>query len=121
MTASPATAPGSTLAPLRRFWWVWVVFGLLTIAAGIVAMVNPGLSLLTAALLFSCYPACGREHELAAVRARAECRPRRRVARLRRTGGLGAIIAAFLLYQRSRGAIQETPAAAEDLLEVGDG
>jgi uncharacterized membrane protein HdeD (DUF308 family) len=36
-------------------WWLWVVFGVLSLLAGVVALVNPGLSLLAIAILFGCY------------------------------------------------------------------
>jgi uncharacterized membrane protein HdeD (DUF308 family) len=52
--------PSSTVAlerllwPIARHWWLWVLFGVLSIAAGVIALANPGLSLLAIALLFGC-------------------------------------------------------------------
>jgi uncharacterized membrane protein HdeD (DUF308 family) len=43
------------LRPIARYWWLWVLFGALTVIAGVIALANPGLSLLTIALLFGCY------------------------------------------------------------------
>jgi uncharacterized membrane protein HdeD (DUF308 family) len=43
------------LRPIARYWWLWVLFGVLSIVAGVIALANPGLSLLTIALLFGCY------------------------------------------------------------------
>jgi uncharacterized membrane protein HdeD (DUF308 family) len=54
-TAGTRSSIEDLLRPVARYWWLWVLFGLLTIAAGVVALANPGLSLLTIALLFGCY------------------------------------------------------------------
>src|SRR4051812_24780239 len=43
------------LRPIARQWWLWVAFGVLSLMAGVVALINPGLSLLAIALLFGCY------------------------------------------------------------------
>jgi uncharacterized membrane protein HdeD (DUF308 family) len=43
------------LRPIARQWWLWVAFGVLSLMAGIVALINPGLSLLAIALLFGSY------------------------------------------------------------------
>jgi uncharacterized membrane protein HdeD (DUF308 family) len=54
MSAAPATdSPfDDLLRGIARYWWLWVLFGVLSVAAGIVALVNPSLSLLAIALLF---------------------------------------------------------------------
>jgi uncharacterized membrane protein HdeD (DUF308 family) len=43
------------LRPIARYWWLWALFGVLSVIAGVIALANPGLSLLTIALLFGCY------------------------------------------------------------------
>ncbi len=41
--------------PAARSWWLWMLFGVLSIAAGVIALVDPGLSLLAIAILFGSY------------------------------------------------------------------
>jgi uncharacterized membrane protein HdeD (DUF308 family) len=54
-----ATRPRSPLEellrPIARYWWLWLLFGVLSVVAGIIALADLGLSLLTIALLFGCY------------------------------------------------------------------
>jgi uncharacterized membrane protein HdeD (DUF308 family) len=56
---SAATASRSPiedlLEPAARSWWLWMLFGLLSVAAGVIALINPGLSLLAVAILFGSY------------------------------------------------------------------
>jgi uncharacterized membrane protein HdeD (DUF308 family) len=41
--------------PIGRSWWLWILFGVLSVLAGAIALINPGLSLLAIAILFGCY------------------------------------------------------------------
>jgi uncharacterized membrane protein HdeD (DUF308 family) len=43
------------LRPIARYWWLWALFGVLSVAAGIVALLNLGLGLVAIAVLFGCY------------------------------------------------------------------
>jgi uncharacterized membrane protein HdeD (DUF308 family) len=43
------------LRPVSRYWWLWAAFGLLSIVAGIIALANPGLSLVAIGILFGCW------------------------------------------------------------------
>src|SRR4051794_20220559 len=43
------------LEPAARSWWLWMLFGVLSIAAGVIALIDPGLSLLAIAILFGSY------------------------------------------------------------------
>lgn len=53
--ALPARSPlEEALLPIAREWWLWVAFGVLSVIAGILALINPGLSLLAIAILFGC-------------------------------------------------------------------
>ena len=55
MTALPSPfALERLLAPVARQWWLWLLVGALSIAAGVVAIANPSLSLLAIAILFGC-------------------------------------------------------------------
>ena len=40
------------LRPVARYWWLWGMFGVLSIAAGVIALANPGLSLVALGVLF---------------------------------------------------------------------
>jgi uncharacterized membrane protein HdeD (DUF308 family) len=59
MSAATATASRSPiedlLEPAARSWWLWMLFGVLSVAAGIIALIDPGLSLLAIAILFGSY------------------------------------------------------------------
>jgi uncharacterized membrane protein HdeD (DUF308 family) len=58
MSAEPTTATSpieDLLRPIARYWWLWAAFGVLSIVAGVLALVNPDLSLLAIAILFGCY------------------------------------------------------------------
>jgi uncharacterized membrane protein HdeD (DUF308 family) len=56
---SAATASRSPieelLEPAARSWWLWMLFGVLSLAAGVIALIDPGLSLLAIAILFGSY------------------------------------------------------------------
>jgi uncharacterized membrane protein HdeD (DUF308 family) len=56
---SAATASRSPieelLEPAARSWWLWMLFGVLSVAAGVIALIDPGLSLLAIAILFGSY------------------------------------------------------------------
>jgi hypothetical protein len=53
MSAATSRSPIEDLfAPFARSWWLWVMFGVLSIVAGVIALINPGLSLLAVAILF---------------------------------------------------------------------
>jgi uncharacterized membrane protein HdeD (DUF308 family) len=56
---SAAAAPRSSIddlfRPVARSWWLWVLFGVLSIVAGVIALINPDLSLLAVAILFGSY------------------------------------------------------------------
>jgi uncharacterized membrane protein HdeD (DUF308 family) len=53
MSASTPRSPIENLiAPVARSWWLWMVFGVLSIVAGVIALINPDLSLLAVAILF---------------------------------------------------------------------
>ena len=56
---SAAAAPRSSIddlfRPVARSWWLWVLFGVLSIVAGVIALINPDLSLLAIAILFGSY------------------------------------------------------------------
>jgi uncharacterized membrane protein HdeD (DUF308 family) len=52
--ASSTSSLEHVLQPIARHWWLWVLFGVLSIVAGVIALANPGLSLLAIALLFGC-------------------------------------------------------------------
>jgi uncharacterized membrane protein HdeD (DUF308 family) len=55
-TTAPARSPiEDMLRPVARYWWLWVLFGVLSVVAGAIALINPGLSLLAIALLFGAY------------------------------------------------------------------
>jgi uncharacterized membrane protein HdeD (DUF308 family) len=55
-TTTPLRSPlEDLLRPIARYWWLWVLFGVLSVVAGAVALINPGLSLLAIALLFGSY------------------------------------------------------------------
>jgi hypothetical protein len=43
------------LRPVSRYWWLWAVFGVLSIVAGVIALANPGLSLVAIGILFGCW------------------------------------------------------------------
>ena len=43
------------LEPAARSWWLWMLFGVLSVAAGVIALIDPGLSLLAIAILFGSY------------------------------------------------------------------
>ena len=53
--APPRISIEDLLRPVARYWWLWALFGGLTIVAGVIALANPGLSLLAIALLFGCW------------------------------------------------------------------
>ena len=53
--APPRISIEDLLRPVARYWWLWALFGALTIVAGVIALANPGLSLLAIALLFGCW------------------------------------------------------------------
>jgi uncharacterized membrane protein HdeD (DUF308 family) len=58
-TASRSPIEGSPieelLEPAARSWWLWMLFGVLSVAAGVIALIDPGLSLLAIAILFGSY------------------------------------------------------------------
>jgi uncharacterized membrane protein HdeD (DUF308 family) len=59
MSAATTTASRSPIdelfRPAARSWWLWVLFGVLSIIAGAIAIINPDLSLLAIAILFGSY------------------------------------------------------------------
>jgi hypothetical protein len=52
---SPRTSFEELLRPIARYWWLWALFGVLSIVAGVIALANPDLSLLAIAILFGCW------------------------------------------------------------------
>jgi uncharacterized membrane protein HdeD (DUF308 family) len=55
MTAAATSPRGSTedlFRPIAKSWWLWVLFGVLAIGAGVLALIFPDLSLLAVAILF---------------------------------------------------------------------
>jgi uncharacterized membrane protein HdeD (DUF308 family) len=54
-TVAPRRSLDDRLAPLARSRGLWAGFGVLSVAAGIVALLNLGLSLVALAVLFGCY------------------------------------------------------------------
>jgi uncharacterized membrane protein HdeD (DUF308 family) len=50
--ATPRSPIEDLFAPFARSWWLWVLFGVISIVAGVIALINPDLSLLTVAILF---------------------------------------------------------------------
>ncbi len=58
MTAAATSPRGSIeelFRPIAKSWWLWVLFGVLAIGAGVLALIFPGLSLLAVAILFGSY------------------------------------------------------------------
>jgi uncharacterized membrane protein HdeD (DUF308 family) len=58
MTAAATSPRGSIeelFRPIAKSWWLWVMFGVLAIGAGVLALIFPGLSLLAVAILFGSY------------------------------------------------------------------
>lgn len=45
----------SLLRPVARHWWLWALFGVVSIVAGVIALANPGLSLVAIGILFGCW------------------------------------------------------------------
>lgn len=54
-TLSPRTSVEEVLRPIARYWWLWVAFGVLSILAGVIALADPGLSLVALGVLFGCW------------------------------------------------------------------
>jgi uncharacterized membrane protein HdeD (DUF308 family) len=58
MTAAATSPRGSIddlFRPIAKSWWLWVLFGVLAIGAGVLALIFPDLSLLAVAILFGSY------------------------------------------------------------------
>ena len=43
------------LRPIARYWWLWAAFGVISMVAGVIALANPGLSLVAIGILFGCW------------------------------------------------------------------
>ena len=54
-TAAGRSPIDELFRPAARSWWLWVLFGVLSIVAGALAIINPDLSLLALAILFGSY------------------------------------------------------------------
>jgi hypothetical protein len=79
-TTTPLRSPlADLLRPIARYWWLWVVFGILSVVAGAVALINPGLSLLAIALLFGCYLIVAGFFDLLAGVTATDADPLRRI------------------------------------------
>ena len=52
MTASTGYRPAAAWSAIGRHWWWGLAFGVITVAAGICALVWPGITLLAAAVIF---------------------------------------------------------------------
>jgi uncharacterized membrane protein HdeD (DUF308 family) len=64
---------------MARHWWLWVVFGVLSVVAGAIALINPGLSLLAIALLFGSYLIIAGFFDLLAGVTASDADPLRRI------------------------------------------
>jgi uncharacterized membrane protein HdeD (DUF308 family) len=51
----PVSPIEELLGGVARYWWLWILFGVLSILAGALALANPGLSLLAIAILFGSF------------------------------------------------------------------
>ena len=104
MSATSDTTAGTwpsmedLLRPVARYWLLWVLFGLLTIAAGVIALANPGLSLLAIALLFGCYLIVGGAFDVLAGLTADDADAARRVFAV--LLGVLALIAGVLVLVR---------------------
>ncbi len=70
---------GDLLRPNARHWWRRVLFGVLSVVAGAIALINPGLSLLAIAILFGCYLIVAGFFELLAGVTATDADPLRRI------------------------------------------
>ena len=67
MTASTGYRPAAAWSAIGRHWWWGLAFGVITVAAGICALVWPGITLLAAAVIFGVQLIIGGVYRLVAA------------------------------------------------------
>jgi uncharacterized membrane protein HdeD (DUF308 family) len=131
---SAATASRSPiedlLEPAARSWWLWMLFGLLSVAAGVIALIDPGLSLLAIAILFGSYLIVSGIFELMAGVTAREADTTRRVLAvvlailsliagiiclLRPGTGILALVLVLGVFLAMSGVIQLVGAVSDDM------
>ena len=67
MTASTGYRPAAAWSAIGLHWWWGLAFGVITVAAGICALVWPGITLLAAAVIFGVQLIIGGVYRLVAA------------------------------------------------------